>query len=87
MTTVTVEYLDDNIQYICTIDKVKNTTTVVPGDFRRVKWKDGSFKRAKILKIGKLISLTMSLKLESENVFVIKKEICQGKMYCQYCFE
>lgn len=74
---MTVEYLDDNVQYICTIDKVKNTTTVVPGDFRRVKWRDGSFKRAKILKIGKLISVTLALNLSQRMFDVTMKTLKQ----------
>ncbi|XP_054256906.1 uncharacterized protein LOC128981936 [Macrosteles quadrilineatus] len=49
--TATVKYLEDQVEYKCPLGKIKNRLTLQPGDKRNVKWKDGLFYEAEIIKI------------------------------------
>lgn len=51
---VNVTFKQDKMKYTTSLDKIEKHNVIQVGDIRQVKWKDGRYYNAKILKLGKL---------------------------------
>jgi hypothetical protein len=50
--TLDILFLSDRIKQCVTIDKIKDNSSIVPGDIREIKWTNGQWYPARIIKIG-----------------------------------
>lgn len=61
---VKVQFFDDNVYFTTSVSNIKNGCSIQEGDIRKVKWDDGVYYKAKILKSSKTYSINVLLKQE-----------------------
>ena len=77
---VEVEYISDHIQQCDPLNKIKKACTVTtPGDTRKVKWENGRFYPARIVKLSKSILNTITTcVMKGQRVSTIKVDQLQN---------
>ena len=77
--TVEVEYISDRIQQCVPLNKIKKSSTVIPGDIREVKWENGCFYPACIVKLSKsLLNVITTCVMKGQRVSAIKIDQLQN---------